>query len=241
MYRTGDLVRWGADGQLQYLGRADEQVKIRGYRIELGEVQAALAELDGVEQAAVIAREDRPGDKRLVGLRHRDRGPGRRARRAGRAAPGLHGARRGGGAGGVAVDGQRQTRQAGPAGTGVPGRRSTAPRPARPRRSWPGSTPRCWGVERVGVDDSFFDLGGDRCPRCALIAAVNTSLDVRLAVRTLFDAPSVSNLSQQIDSYAGSTTRTPEATGQAFVHARARRHRVHASDLTLDEFIDATA
>ncbi|MGH8294724.1 MAG: amino acid adenylation domain-containing protein [Steroidobacteraceae bacterium] len=66
MYKTGDLGRWREDGMIEYLGRNDGQVKVRGFRIELGEIETGLKRLDGIKEAAVVARDDAAGDKRLV-------------------------------------------------------------------------------------------------------------------------------------------------------------------------------
>ena len=68
MYGTGDLVKYLPDGNIMFMGRVDDQVKIRGYRIELGEIESVLQQSELVNQAVVIAREDKQGNKRLVGI-----------------------------------------------------------------------------------------------------------------------------------------------------------------------------
>ena len=162
MYRTGDLVCWGADGQLRYVGRADEQVKIRGYRIELGEVQAALSGLDGVEQAVVIAREDRPGDKRLVGYVTGTADPTgiRRTQLAERLPAYMVPAAV------VVVSALPLTPNGKLDTSALPApeyqEADSYRAPASPAEDiLAGIYARVLGVERVGVDDSFFDLGGD--------------------------------------------------------------------------------
>ena len=217
MYRTGDLVCWGDDGQLRYLGRADEQVKIRGYRIELGEVQAALTGLDGVQQAVVIAREDRPGDKRLVGYITEST--------TGTVDP----------AAARTALAERLPAYMVPAAVVVAAALPLTPNGKLDKRALPApeyhdtgggyrapASPteeiladiyaRVLGLERVGVDDSFFDLGGDSISAMRVIAAVNKSLDAGLAVRALFDAPTVARLAPRIG--ADGDRRKPLVAGE---------------------------
>ncbi len=212
MYRTGDLVYWRPDGQLQYVGRADEQVKIRGYRIECGEIAAALAGLDGVQQAVVIAREDHPSDKRLVGyITGTADTTGLRAALAQRLPPYMVPAAV------VALETLPLTvngkldKRALPAPEYTDTDRYRAP--ATPiEEILAGIYAHVLGVERVGADESFFDLGGDSLLAMRLIAAINTSLDTQLPVRTVFEAPSVRGLTQQVRKHTSSVELAPVET-----------------------------
>ncbi|MDT5153023.1 MAG: glycopeptidolipid biosynthesis protein, partial [Mycobacterium sp.] len=237
MYRTGDLVRWDDDGQLQYLGRADEQVKIRGYRIELGEVQAALAALAGVDQAAVIAREDRPGHKRLVGYITGTADPGAaRAKLAERlptymvpavvvvvaALP-------------LTVNGKLDTRA-----LPAPEYRATGDEyraPATPVEViLAGIYAQVLGVERVGVDDSFFDLGGDSILSMQVVARARLA-GVVCRPRDVFVEQTVSRLAQVAGIADGADGVIDEGTGP--VLATPIMGWLHGVDGPVDEFNQA--
>ncbi len=236
MYRTGDLAWWGTDGQLRYAGRADEQVKIRGYRIELGEIQAALAGLDGVEQALVIAREDRPGDKRLVGYVTGTANPAELRTLLAERLPAYM------------VPSAVVVLDALPLTPG--GKLDTRSLPAPDYQGTddylaPATAVEeilAWlyaqvlGLERVGVSESFFDLGGDSLSAMRLVAAIYNALDIHLPVRAVFEAPSVRSLSQQLNGDHGAAQGL--RADFASVHGRDATE-VYASDLTLDKFIDA--
>ncbi|OBH35455.1 hypothetical protein A5692_11600 [Mycobacterium sp. E342] len=189
------------------MGRVDEQVKIRGYRIELGEIRTALANVDGVGQAVVIAREDHPGDKRLIGYitqsasgivdpvairtQLADRLPAYMVPAAIIVLDALP----------LTVNGKLDTRA-------LP-----APDYTHTQYRAPGSPieemladiyAQTLGLDKVGVDDSFFDLGGDSLSAMRLIAAINTSLDTNLPVRTIFEAPTVRSLSPRLHTASAS-------------------------------------
>ena len=198
MYRTGDLGRWRADGQLEFIGRVDNQVKIRGFRVELGEVEATLAAQPGVAQAAVTAREDRPGDRQLVGYvvpgSPAGRDPRELRRAVGRTLPEYMVP-----AAVVIIDAVPLTpngklnRKALPAPDF-----SAAVTHRRPRT--PQEETLCdlfaeiLGLDHIGIDDSFFDLGGHSLLATRLISRIRSVLGVEIGIRALFETPTVAGL-----------------------------------------------
>ncbi|MGH3909491.1 MAG: amino acid adenylation domain-containing protein, partial [Pseudonocardiaceae bacterium] len=201
MYRTGDLVRWGADGNLEYLGRIDFQVKLRGHRIELGEIEATLTGHPTVTQAVVTVDADGPGEQRLVGyVVGRGADPLVLRTHLGATLPeymvpsAL-----------VVLDGLPLTpngkldRKALPAPdwAGTCGRVVRAPRtPAEELLS--ALFAELLGVDLVGIDEDFFTLGGHSLLAIRLISRVRSVFDAEVKIRHLFEAPTVAGLAERL-------------------------------------------
>jgi amino acid adenylation domain-containing protein len=207
LYRTGDLARYISDGNVEYLGRADNQVKVRGFRVELGEVETALGECAGVRQAVVLAQEwGGGGARRLAAYVMPEEG------RAALTAGELRGELRRRlpdymvPSAFVFVDEWPLT----PSGK-VDRRRLPAPGPesANTEKSEPPQTPTeellagMWeellGVGRVGVTDDFFELGGHSLLAARLAARVREWLGVGLALRRIFETPTVRELAAEVE------------------------------------------
>ncbi|MCW2917388.1 MAG: amino acid adenylation domain protein, partial [Actinomycetia bacterium] len=209
MYRTGDLVRWTTDGDLEYLGRLDQQVKVRGFRIELGEIESVLARHRAVAQDAVIARQESNGDARLVAY----------------VVP----------AAGMTCDpavlrafvGQALPDYMVPAAVVVLDELPLNPNGKLDREALPppdfsayvtAREPRTveekllcgifadvLDLPRIGIDDGFFDLGGDSLMATRVVARARAALHTELTIRALFEAPTVALLAARLAEQREST------------------------------------
>ncbi|MDH6279132.1 non-ribosomal peptide synthetase [Prescottella agglutinans] len=206
MYRTGDLVRWNNDGDLVYLGRTDFQVKIRGLRIELGEIESVLLSQSGVGQAAVVATDDR-----LVGYVVADPAAGRLDAAELRSAtaqslpsymvPAV-----------VVVLDEFPLSSAGKLD------RKALPAPVFESKTFrEPSTPAeravaevfadVLGLDAVGLDDDFFDLGGNSLVATQVVSRLGAAVDARVPVRVIFEASTVEELAQRLPALSATGGR----------------------------------
>jgi amino acid adenylation domain-containing protein/non-ribosomal peptide synthase protein (TIGR01720 family) len=219
LYRTGDLARYRQDGTLEFLGRIDHQIKLRGFRIELGEIEAHLLKHPEIRETVVLAREDRPGEKRLVAyvVARQEPAPASETVRRGLSAqlpdymlpsvfvwlPAL-----------PLTPNGKIDRRALPAPDGDEQREQGYVPPRTPAE---GILARIWaqvlGVERVGVQDNFFELGGDSIMGLQIIARAKHA-GVVLTPRQLFQHQTITELAaaagDQATSAGGDRVVPPE-------------------------------
>ncbi|HEX2053674.1 MAG TPA: amino acid adenylation domain-containing protein [Actinomycetota bacterium] len=206
LYKTGDLARYLPDGNIEFLGRIDHQVKIRGFRVEPGEVEAVLGQHPDVRETVVAAREDQPGEKRLVAYVVPTQGVPTptelrrhlKAKLPEYMVPSAF----------VALD----TLPLMPNGK-VDRRALPAPDPSslraedayvRPRTPLEEVLAEIWeevlGLERIGVHDDFFELGGHSLLATQLVSRLRHVFGVELPLRYLFETPTVAGLAKRIET-----------------------------------------
>ncbi|RKG72299.1 phosphopantetheine-binding protein, partial [Corallococcus terminator] len=201
LYRTGDKVRQREDGKLEFLGRVDFQLKVRGYRVELGEVEAGLSACEGVREAVVVAREDVPGDKRLVGYvvakpGHTVEVTALRSELKGRLPEYM-------------VPSALVVLEALPLNANGKVDRKALPKPdadSEPRarefiaprseleQQLANIFSELLNVKRVGIHDGFFELGGHSLLATQAVSRIRQTFEVELPLRELFESPTVETL-----------------------------------------------
>jgi amino acid adenylation domain-containing protein len=203
LYKTGDLARTLPDGNIEFIGRLDNQVKIRGFRVELGEIEAVLGQHPGVREAVVVAREDTAALVAYV-VSNGTEAPATselreflKARQPDYMIPSSF----------VFLKSLPLT----PSGK-VDRRALPAPHQSRPELETPFVAPRSsieeklagiWaqllGLERVGVDDNFFDLGGHSLLATQAVSRVRAGFGIELSLRSFFEAPTVAGIAEVIE------------------------------------------
>jgi len=228
LYRTGDLARWRVDGVLQCLGRTDHQVKLRGYRVELGEIEACIARHAAVRRVVAVAREDVPGDKRLVAYVVANEPPAdlfEQLRAMLREAVPDY-----------MVPAHFVTLDALPLTPNGKVDRKALPAPqdrdagsradtyVAPRNELEIGLAAAWqnvlGVARVGIHDSFFDLGGNSLALVKLMLEMEKLTGIEITLGTIFRCPTIAGL---VETFGAGTAEEasliiplqPEGSGPA--------------------------